>query len=189
MQSQRPAWPGSCRTQSNRSTCSASRQTGSPAGVSGSFCALPIVWSGCSLALSQLSPKLPATAAATTGPKDMHACQSAHQISGLVPLRQLVAPGWWSAAAAAAQLCHHGPRQPPRLCPSPAASSYAQASSSADTLAPSSKPMFSSRAKIAEACVPWLKGSKNRYSSSGTGILPAAALPPSTPHCNSSSQP
>jgi hypothetical protein len=85
----------------------------------------------------------------------MHACsQCAQQISGIVPLRQLVQPGWWAAA----QLCQ-GLRQPLRLCHVRAASSFAQAPSDA---APS-KPLFSSRAKIAEACVPWLKVSKNRY--------------------------
>jgi len=93
----------------------------------------------------------------------MQACYGSHQISGLVPLRKLVQPGSWYAAAAAVQLCRQEQWQqtPRQLCRPLAVSSQVQATLTADTA--QAKPLFSSRAKIAEACVPWLKGSKNRY--------------------------
>lgn len=100
-------------------------------------------------------------------------CAQGVQISGLVPLRQLAAwqlvqPGW--LAAAAAQL--YTRQQPQRRCAARAASSLSPAAS-AD--APS-KPLFSSRAKIAETCVPWLKGSRNRWAQQQrTCRAPAAA--------------
>ncbi len=91
----------------------------------------------------------------------MQACTQGAQISGLGPLRQLVQPGCWYAAAAAAAAAQHV--QPLRRCPPCAAASFATATSTASSTASSSKPLFSSRAKIAEACVPWLKGSRNRW--------------------------
>lgn len=96
----------------------------------------------------------------------MQACHGSQQISGLVPLRKLVQPGCWcwtTVAAAAAQLCRQP--QPARMCQAHAASTYAQASpqASSDAVGLPSKPLFSSRAKIAETCVPWLKVAKNRW--------------------------
>lgn len=107
-------------------------------------------------------------------PADMQACAQGAQISGLGPLRQLVQPGCWCAAAAAAAAAHLS--QPQRCGPARAAAAYATASSEASP----SKPLFSSRAKIADACVPWLKGTRNRWGCAGAEVanMPRCKLCP-----------
>jgi hypothetical protein len=91
----------------------------------------------------------------------MQACHGARQISGLVPLRQLVQPGLQQQLLLHLQLCQ-GQQQPARVCQARSVATTAFTSAPESPVTPATKPLFSSRAKLAETCVPWLKVAKNR---------------------------